>query len=317
MATDLAPLEILRTVTDPPLEFPPGDRFEYSNTNYVLLGLVIEAVTGKLYGEFLAERIFRPLEMTSTGVADLRGIVKNRASGYVREAGSLRNRPHIPPKVLAGANGGLVSTVLDLTKWDHALDTGRVLSRSRLEQMWTPVRLNSGATGEYGLGWSLGNYQGHRFVVHTGGRPGVSTGFVRFPEDRLTVILLSNCSDPSLSNMVEWIAPLYLHPSPPHEDTAPQTTDQLQRVLLRLSDGEADLTHFTPEALTSLATEMKEVTAFYQSLGPLKSFRLIEQTSADKARIYRYRTVFRNASWIHQFVLTPEGKIMELGLKSE
>jgi D-alanyl-D-alanine carboxypeptidase len=190
---DLAPGEIIELVLELPLDFRPGERFAYCNTGYTLLGMIIEKVAGKPYGEFMAERVFQPLQMTVTRLNDFRDIIPNRVSGYkwANNENELWNCEFDSPTHLY-ASGGLVSSVLDMAKWDAALSTEALLKKSSLDQIWTPVRLNGGETSGYGFGWFLLEHGSRNVVQHSGGTLGFLTNISRFVDDRLTVIVLTN-----------------------------------------------------------------------------------------------------------------------------
>ena len=193
--------EIAERAAAKPLAFKPGTRYEYSNTNYNLLAGIIEKAGGKPYGDFLQARIFRPLGMSETGLYDPLEIVRGRATGYVRAGGRLFNNPFVyAPSFLAGM-GGLQSTVGDLVKWDAALSSGAVLPASSLTQMWTPPALPGGAHTDYGMGWIAQTSHGHRLIWHNGTLPGAMSFIGRWPEDHLTVIILSNMK-PSTASMM-------------------------------------------------------------------------------------------------------------------
>jgi CubicO group peptidase (beta-lactamase class C family) len=151
-------------------------------------------LTGKNWGAFLKERIFDPLEMENTRINRLDEIVPHRASGYwIVSRDIVVNGPPVSPSMMAYAAGGLRSTVIDLMKWDAALDSGKILNLKQLQQMWQPTPLNNGTTTPYGLGWSVKDYNGQRMISHSGGREsGYSTYMAKFPDHRLTIILLTN-----------------------------------------------------------------------------------------------------------------------------
>jgi CubicO group peptidase (beta-lactamase class C family) len=216
--------EVLRAAARRPLNFEPGEKYAYSNTNYHLLAMVIRKVTGKPYGEFLRERIFDPLGMGQTRVISLAEIIPNRAAGYRRERGSLRNGEYVAPTILGYGGGGLRSTVLDLAKWDAALYTEKLLKQSTLQQMWAPAKLNSGKPAAYGFGWGIGTIRGHRCLSHTGAHvTGFATALCRFVDDKLTVIVLSNLSTANAAGIAQRIARLYIPglgpfgPKPPED----------------------------------------------------------------------------------------------------
>jgi CubicO group peptidase (beta-lactamase class C family) len=190
---DATPDEIVKSLADKPLNFPPGERFKYSNTGYQLLGMIIHKITGKEWGAFLHERIFEPLGMQDTRVINVAEIIPNRAAGYRIVGRSLQNGGFVAPSILAYPGGGVRSTALDLVKWNAALSTERLLKQSTLDQMWTPAKLNDGSDAPYGLGWFIGKHEGHRFVLHTGSHlTGFGTVLARYVDDQVAVIALTN-----------------------------------------------------------------------------------------------------------------------------
>ena len=185
--------EMWKSATALPLQSKPGERFSYSNLGYNLLAMIVEKVSGKSYGDFLQERIFGPLGMKSTRVNDLREVLPNRACGYVWSQGRLRIGEPTSPTLYFGA-GAIVSTVLDLAKWDAALYTDRILNAESRKQMAEAIKLNSGRTSAYGFGWFIGSLHGHQRISHDGLLSGFRTYITRFVNDRLTLILLTNQS---------------------------------------------------------------------------------------------------------------------------
>lgn len=181
-----------------PVSFQPGERWEYSNTNYILLTMIIESVTKKSYGEFLSARIFKPLKMKNTVYLEPPGTGKNRAVGYDWTENAFRPSPYFSGGFGAG---GLVSTVTDMAKWDAALNTEKLLKRGSLEQIFTPAKFADGrvvnfdfrdAPTSYGFGWFLTEYRGHKIATHGGVLSGFSAQIMRFPDDKITIIVNSN-----------------------------------------------------------------------------------------------------------------------------
>jgi D-alanyl-D-alanine carboxypeptidase len=201
---ELTQAEFLRFTSGAPLLFESGKRIQYSNTGYYLLGILIEKVSGKPYAQFMSERLFKPLQMSATRLDTLSEMVPNRVKGYVFANGMLQNAEYTS-LTWAYAEGGIISTAVDLAKWDAALYTEKLVKRASLEQMWTPARLNDGKAAiigdngagkpnYYGLGWYISEYKGHKIILHPGNKPGFSSTFTRFMDDKLTVILLCNSS---------------------------------------------------------------------------------------------------------------------------
>jgi D-alanyl-D-alanine carboxypeptidase len=209
---------IVRLVSEVPLEVQPGEAIRYCNTNYIVLGVLIERVSGKPYRDLVRERILAPLGMTETRWNDDREIVPNRAQGYAWDSETLQSPGHPPlrnrekpnPGVWNYADGGLLSTVLDLARWDAALYTEELLTKSSLDQMWTPARLNDGTAVEYGLGWIVKAVQGRRNIGHWGRNPGFVAELSRFVDARLTVIVLCNRWKADVTGLANRIAALYL-----------------------------------------------------------------------------------------------------------
>jgi len=178
------------------LDFVTGEKESYSNSGYFLAGLIIEQVTGHALNEVLTTRIFAPLGMSATRINDPLAVLPHRAGGYAPidpkgEPKGWRKTPYIGLRHHF-ANGGLVSTVSDLAKWDAALYTDRLLPQARLQEMWTPHVLNNGAPTERGMGWLINNFEGHRLISHGGLLPGFASNISRFADDGLTVVVLTN-----------------------------------------------------------------------------------------------------------------------------
>jgi CubicO group peptidase (beta-lactamase class C family) len=204
--------ELLKVVEGIPLAYPPGTKWEYSNLGYLTLGILIHSVTGEFYGDFLQARIFKPLGMHSTRIISEADIVPNRSAGYRLVKGELKNQEWVAPMVNTTADGSLYFTILDLQKWDAALYTEKLLKRSSLDLMWTPVRLKDGQLnkGNYGFGWFIDNRAGHRCIHHDGSWQGFETAIDRYVDDQLTVIALANLADSEPGKITQHVAELYL-----------------------------------------------------------------------------------------------------------
>jgi D-alanyl-D-alanine carboxypeptidase len=185
--------EIIALVADLPLQFRPGDRYDYSNTGYYLLGLLIEKVSGKNYGLYLDERIFKVAGMSNTRLNSFSDLIPDRATGYVLSDGQLRNGIFVNPTQPFAA-GALITTANDLAKWDTALYTEKLLKQSTLQRMWTSAKLNDGTVLNYGLGWGTREWKGRKYVQHNGGIIGFSSHVRRGLEDGVTIIVLANLS---------------------------------------------------------------------------------------------------------------------------
>lgn len=203
----LTQAQFIQTMAGLPLEFEPGTSWKYCNTGYNLLGFIIENVSGKNYWDFMSARIFQPLGMSTTTNRLPSLLITNRASGYEQTNHVLINRdPDLTDVFSAGA---LVSTVLDLSRWNEALNGDKLLSAESKEQMWRPMVLRDGKPTKYGFGWFIDTLEGHRNIGHSGSTSGFSASLQRFPDDRLTVILLTNTDEQIATTLAKKIASFF------------------------------------------------------------------------------------------------------------
>jgi D-alanyl-D-alanine carboxypeptidase len=199
--------DVIKTAYNQPMRFAPGEKWEYCNVGYFSLAEIIRKVSGKPWGDYLSERLFTPLEMNATRTTTLTEIIQNRANGYVWRDGKLQNASTF---FALRPSGAFLSSVLDLAKWDAALYTDKILKQSTLSQVWMPVKLNSGATHPYGFGWELSTVAGHKMVHHGGSLPGFRAQFMRFVDDKLTVVVLTNGDNANPNAIALGIAALYI-----------------------------------------------------------------------------------------------------------
>jgi CubicO group peptidase (beta-lactamase class C family) len=144
------------------LEFPPGSRFRYSNTGYALLGFLVHKVSGRLYGDVLAERVFRPLGMATARVISESDVVENRAAGYELVEGRLQNQEWVSPRLNTMADGSLYLSLLDYVAWDRGLRARAVLKPESWAAVFTPATLSDGTRTQYGFGWRLVEVAGQK-----------------------------------------------------------------------------------------------------------------------------------------------------------
>lgn len=313
------------------LSFPAGERFQYSDVGYVLLGVLIEAASGRRYREFLDERFFKPLGLTSTSVIDVARIVKHRAPNYTLRDGQLVHDWRVWD-IEMPSHYGVLSTVKDLVTWEAALAAGRVLKPATIAEMWTPVRLNSGVTYPYGLGWFVDERRGHRWISHTGI---TGTELSRFPDDGLAVVVLTNLGrtvgDQS-ARVDSWgltygvagryIRELLVGPQKAEPDPDPARTVRLREVLERLARGESD-----PIVLPLFASYVSAPgrSVLAERLATLKSFTFMtcddgragERHGARVSRVCHYRLVNASKTRYFSFWLTGDGTVAQVWSSTE
>jgi len=184
--------------------FPPGTEYRYSNSAYAILAVLVEDLSGMSFPAFLEENIFDPVGMTNT-VAYRKGetTVPNRSLGYTVTDEKIEFSDQSAWSAVLG-DGGVYSSVEDLFRWDQALYNNDLLSAEMWGQAWTPGLEN------YGLGWRIDEYKGHKRYHHSGSTSGFRNFMQQFPDDQLSVIVLTNRADPDVEPLAEKIADLYL-----------------------------------------------------------------------------------------------------------
>ncbi len=184
-----SPTETIARFKDKPLDFQPGKKFSYSNSGYVVLGVIIEQASGKRYEAFLQENIFVPLQMVDSGYDHNNG---DLAIGY-------RNQTNLADFIdmsIPYAAGGLYSTVEDLYRWDQALYTDKLIPKNLRDKMFTPfAQLQDTGGFGYGYGWGIGKEGDRPVVSHIGGIKGFSSSIARYPNDKVVIIVLGNRED--------------------------------------------------------------------------------------------------------------------------
>lgn len=211
----IEPKDLIKTFENDRYDFDPGKKWSYNNSGYILLGYIIEKISGKPYGDFLHDNFFGPLGMTNTAFPTASDIIEHEAQGYSHEDGQWKKALNWDMSRVYSA-GGLYSTVGDLYRWNEALFNGRVLSEASLKAAFTPVHTaddNTPMFEGYGYGWILQELRGVREISHGGKLHGFSSYLLRIQDEKLTVVVLENAmpSAPGMHNgLAEEIAQLYL-----------------------------------------------------------------------------------------------------------
>ena len=201
--------ELLKIMQALPLEFEPGTQWSYSNSGYLVLGVLTSKLAGKHWSEFQAERIFAPLGMTTTRVISERDLVKHRAAGYELNAkGEVKNQEWVAPSLNRCADGALYFSLNDLAAWERALAAGGILRPESAVDWWTPVRLRNGTLYPYGFGWAQSEQRGEPVIEHGGSWQGFRAAIARYPEQRLAVAVLANLAPSEPQAMAHEIAGL-------------------------------------------------------------------------------------------------------------
>lgn len=195
-AKEYKPEDIIALFKDKPLSFQPGERFEYCNSNYILLGYIIEKVSGKSWSQHVTENIIKPLGLTNTGFTDRRSVVNSLAVGYTTGDDGIERCIYLDGSFPYAA-GQIYSNVYDLAKWNEALFSNKVLNKDYTAEMLSKHVQMSDIPSYYGYGVMLQKDYGRDVIWHSGGIFGFSSALLRYVDDRTNIVVLSNndCTD--------------------------------------------------------------------------------------------------------------------------
>jgi len=320
---DVTEDDVFKATVPRPLNFQPGEAYAYSNSNYHLLAMIIRKLTGKSYGDFLAERVFTPLGMSDTRIVSHAAIIPHRAAGYHWRGSRLLNGDFVAESILGYGGGGIVSSAADMVKWAAAFESEKLLKKSTIEQAWTAAKLKNGKATSYGLGWSIDFMNGHRGFGHGGGHvTGFTSYLLIYPDDKLAVIVLTNSTNGTPRRLAQKVAGNFvpsLIPKPPQpiEDKEPEVTALVRECLAAMATWSLKEEKFTAEMWKLVGKQRAFVQPLAIALGRLKSVDLLRRERSGDARTYRYRATFTNAVLLVTLVLDKDGKIAEASMDYE
>lgn len=305
--------QLVALVFAKPPEYPPGARWSYSNSDYVVLGAVLRAASGKFWGDVVRDRLLGPAGMSSARVISEEDIVPWRAAGYRLVAGKLKNQEWVSPGLNATADGSLYASIRDLVAWDRVLRERRLLRPASWKEIHAPVALAGGATFPYGFGWVVEPIHGRPAHRHDGEWQGFHADLLRYPDDGLTVATLCNLAgaDPVRidDRIVAAIAP-QLAPPPrvPIADHEPEVRAKLRALLDAAAKGTLSRADFG----YLRAGEAEDLWPLFQkTLGPLGAptrIELVERISRGDDRIHDYDVTYERGVFIVKLALGPDGR---------
>jgi len=319
---DLTEDELVNKIEALPFEFKPGDKWDYRNTNYVLLGVIIHKVTGSFYADYLRERIFKPLGMNSTRLISEADIIPNRSSGYEHKGEIIQNQSWVSPTFNSTADGALYFNVLDLAKWDAALYGTKLLRQSSLDRTWTVFLLNDGKPneGNYGFGWDITSVNSHKQIDHGGSWQGFRCHILRYPDDGISVVVLANADSARPEQFAHVIAgivnpALVLPKLVAIEDKQPELARRLRAFFDQIAAGRDVKEQLSPRLAERLSPEVREnVAAQLKPVWPPDRITLVSRTEKDGGTVSRYRIEKGNESRIVRFGLGADGKVATIGI---
>ena len=302
------------------LEFPAGARWNYSNTGYVLLGLVIHKASGRFYGDLLRERVFEPAAMTTARVISEEDIVPHRAAGYRLDGDELKNQDWVAPKLNTTADGSLYLSLADFIAWDQALRQRRLLSSGSWARIFEPVRLTSGNPYPYGFGWQVDTIAGQARHSHGGSWQGFKSYISRYLGDDVSVLVLANLAQADPQRLANGVAalvnPAFADPElKPIPDDEPAVAERLKTLLEAARDGRLSPADFAYVRAGFFPGTAKAYQERLSALGAPRHFTLMQRTVLGDDRIHTYDVEFDKATLRVRLGLAPDGKISQLGLR--
>ncbi len=305
-----------------PLEFEPGSRWKYSNTGYLLLGVVIHKVSGRFYGDVLKERLFTPLGMKTARVISEEDIVLNRAAGYRLVSGELKNQEWVAPSLNTTADGALYLSTLDLLAWARGLRARALLEPQSWAAIYTPVKLRSGKTYPYGFGWFLDESEGKPWYRHGGSWQGFRTYISRYLGPDLTIIVLTNLAEARPPRFVDGVAHIIdpklatLEPTTPIRDRDPAVTGRVRELLTAAAEGKLapqDL----PYLHASFAAQAKELEELLRPLGAPERIDLLDHRPLGDDRSFTYAAVYGPRIIRVQLSVAPDDRVSDFDVVPE
>ncbi len=308
MLKPMSPQEILDRWAEKPLDFQPGTRWQYSNTNYIIAAQIIEKITHEPFYRFLTDNILKPLSLTSAVNFDQGKLTNADPEGYTEYGlGPLRPAPEEGAGWMAGA-GELAMTASDLAKWDISLIDESLLSRESYKQLETEVLLKDGVGTNYGLGVQVGMMDGHRMISHSGEVSGFTAQNTVFPDDSAAVIVLTNQDASSAAGAIARRISQFFFETRDAETA--ERTRQAREIFAGLQKGTIDRSLFTPDAnfyFSELA--LQDFQSGLAPLGKPEEFVQIGQQKRGGMIERAFRVVFKGQIlrvWTYQM---PDGKL--------
>ncbi len=315
--------ELLDLYSGIPLEFEPGTRRGYSNVAFGILGMLIEKVSGKTYGEFLQARIFGPLQMTSSRIISESDIVAGRAAGYRLVRGEIKNQEWVAPSHNNDAAGSLYLNVIDMARFEAGLREAKLLSAKGFENMWNPIITKEGATEPWGMSWSVSRENGRQLVAHSGGWQGFTANFTRYPEKGIAVIIFTNLRGASPDRLsmgvLGLVAPeLSIAGAIPIKSTEPTLDALITKLVQDIAGGKPHLGLYRGAALDMMQKHADKATAEFRSYGALKGVDLVDYVKKPNGnRQVRHRLNFVQKQVILILDVDANGKVLEMDMRRE
>lgn len=315
--------QLLQVMYALPLEFAPGERWSYSNSGYLVLGILLHRITGQFYGDILQARVFAPLGMGSARVISEADIVPHRAAGYQLAHGQLKNQDWVSPSLNTTADGALYLSLDDYIAWDAGLRRRALLTPASWSEIYTPVMLKSGRSYPYGFGWNIERTGGGSWYHHGGSWQGFRTQISRYGPDALTVVVLANLAEASPARFVDAIVAVLdpqlprLEPQTPLAEQDAALAQRVRQLLGDLAAGRLAQASLPRMRRDFFPEELAADQALLAPLGEPQRLELVSRRELGDDVEYDYRVRYAPRTLRVSVNLTPQSEVAELYLDPE
>jgi CubicO group peptidase (beta-lactamase class C family) len=310
----------METMAKVPMDFEPRVAWAYSNSNYALLGWIIEKASGKSYTDFMRERIFKPLAMEKTTFSDPDAIIPRRAAGYLNFQNQVLRSQFSSASI--NSDGTILSNIEDMAKWDAALRERRLLKPGSYEKLFQPAKLSSGRWRPYAMGFNLSLPGTEPYYGHGGNSAGYSAGYACYPKAEVSVIVQGNIyafgGEPLAKQIAEQFMPS-LKPTSPRAQTDPNVnrTDTVKRALAALGSGKADEAVLEPEVTAPMKTRRAGMSQAWVPMRNLEKLEFAGETPVGGDRLLTYRVETKTRNFIATILWSSGGKVAMASLRPD
>lgn len=314
--------KFMSTITAVPLDFQPGDMFAYSNTNFALLGYILENLAKKPFKDLIASQVFQRAGMPNTSLMAAGPKPAKLAKGYLME-GTQRITDLQSGASGSGADGAFTSTVDDLIRFAEAMESGKLLPKKTVDLMQSAPVTGANHRSQYGYGWFTRKINGLRFISHGGNSVGYSAGLSIFPDSGLKIAMMCNLYPVSGDNFTRQIAEFYdprlkSTSMKVQRDPHPKLTDLIVRAAKAVAAGDVENRLIDPIFAQSLKASRAQLSrgayALFAKVTKLE-YLMTEEESPDK--VIRYRTQIDGKNYATIFTVTPQNRLLSLALRAE
>lgn len=310
-------------MTKLPLDFQPGVAWAYSNSNFAILGWIIEGASGKTYIQFMRDRVLKPLKMDATTFSNPAIKMERKATGYMAPqtpTGTISRAPLSSASI--NSDGTILSNIEDMAKWDAALRERKLLKKTSWDLFFKAAELNPGRTRPYGAGINISLPGQEPYYGHGGNSAGFSAGYASYPKAGLSVIVMGNIyafgGEPMAKQIAELLEPS-LKPTSPSvkEDPDAKRTETVKLALLALGNGKADETVLEPEVTAPMKTRRAGMSRGMAPLAGVEKLQYAGEVAVGKDKLVTYKITTKTRDFIGTILYSAGGKVAMASLRPD